>query len=72
MRLAEIYPTRPVVAYPGHREGKGIWGTWKLPRHVGGFHIWPLTEGGPPDLRESEVEELPKEFVALPAGPLRV
>lgn len=34
------------VFYKGYNEGKGIWGTWKLPGAIidldrGGFHIWP-------------------------------
>jgi hypothetical protein len=53
----KIYPTRPAVTYFGYREGKGIWGTWNLPGWEGGFHIWPLSEGGPPDLSERETEE---------------
>ena len=61
----KIYPTRPPVTYAGYREGKGIWGTWKLPTRDGGFHIWPLSEGGPPDLRKLEEEN--EEVVTLPA-----
>jgi hypothetical protein len=53
----KIYPTRSPVAYSGFREGKGIWGTWTLTQATGGFQIWPLTEGGPPDLRKLEEEE---------------
>jgi hypothetical protein len=56
----KIYPTHQ-VDYTGYREGKGIWGTWKIRKTTGGFHIWPLSEGGPPDLRklaEEEEEEL--------------
>lgn len=30
------------VDYRGFREGKGIWGTWRLTGATGGFHIWPL------------------------------
>ena len=65
----KIYPTH-AVRYFGYREGKGIWGTWNLPNYEGGFHIWPLTEGGSPDLRADEVEQ--EEVVALPVGPLRI
>ena len=53
----KIYPRTKAVAYQGYREGKGIWGTWTLPETKGGFHIWPLSEGGPPDLREMKEEE---------------
>ena len=40
------YVGRHSVDYKGFREGKGIWGTWTLPDGKGGFHIWPLSEGG--------------------------
>ena len=53
----KIYPTRPAVSYHGYREGKGIWGRWTLTNGKGGFHIWPLSEGPPPDLRKLEEEE---------------
>lgn len=34
------------VFYRGFREGKGIWGTWKITeRFHGGFHIWPKRAG---------------------------
>jgi hypothetical protein len=62
----KIYPTRLAVTYFGYREGKGIWGTWNLPNYEGGFHIWPLSEGGPPDLNKLEEEEENEEVVALP------
>jgi hypothetical protein len=68
----KLYPTRPAVAYSGYREGKGIWGTWSLPSYTGGFHIWPLTEGGPPDLRELEAEDESEELVTMPAAPIRL
>jgi len=70
----KIYPTRRPVAYEGYREGKGIWGRWKLPTTQGGFHIWPLTEGGPPDLRRLEEEEpveqvINEPLIAVPVTP---
>jgi hypothetical protein len=34
------------VDYQGFRENKGIWGTWKLDDISGGFHIWPIGQGG--------------------------
>lgn len=52
------YVGRHAVDYKGYREGKGIWGTWRLGFTKGGFHIWPLSEG--PALgvaEESEVEK---------------
>ena len=39
------------VFYQGYNEGRGIWGTWEIPKSEtsshwrGGFHIWP--EGMP-------------------------
>jgi hypothetical protein len=54
----KIYPTRSSVSYQGYREGKGIWGRWKLSTIEGGFHIWPLSEGAPPDLSRLEEEQL--------------
>jgi len=68
----KTYPTRPEVAYRGYREGKGIWGLWTLSNARGGFHIWPLTEGGPPDLRSREEEESltdPAPLIEVPATP---
>ncbi len=42
----KTYPGSHDVAYRGFREGKGIWGTWKLRSFShGGFHIWPKAEG---------------------------
>jgi hypothetical protein len=40
------YVGRHAVDYKGFREGKGIWGNWTLSVGRGGFHIWPLSEGG--------------------------
>ncbi len=62
----KIYPTRSPVAYEGYREGKGIWGRWKLTNARGGFHIWPLTEGGPPDLKRMEEEESLESVIEEP------
>ena len=67
----KIYPTRSAVAYQGFREGKGIWGRWTLTNAHGGFHIWPLTEGGPPDLRRMEEEEPLKIEESRPLVPLK-
>jgi hypothetical protein len=71
----KIYPTRQAVTYTGYREGKGIWGCWKLPTTQGGFHIWPLSEGGPPDLSKLEEEETRENvksnpLTSIPVGPL--
>jgi hypothetical protein len=66
----KIYPTRAAVDYQGYREGKGIWGRWKVQTATGGFHVWPLSEGGPPDLRQL-VEEEPLELVQ-PVEPVHI
>jgi len=63
----KIYQTHPPVTYFGYREGKGIWGTWDLPGAKGGFQIWPLSEGGPPDLRKLEEEEEQELVIVKPA-----
>jgi hypothetical protein len=52
------YVGRHAVDYQGYREGKGIWGNWKVEITKGGFHIWPLSEGAPTNAaKESEPEE---------------
>lgn len=66
------YPARHTVAYTGYREGKGIWGTWEVGGGTGGFLIWPLSEGGPPDLSKREQEEEMPEVVAMPISPVRI
>ena len=63
----KTYVGRHTVAYQGYRDGKGIWGTWSLNQIKGGFHIWPLKDGPPPDLREKEEE---KELVVAAPGTL--
>jgi hypothetical protein len=31
------------VYYRGFREGRGIWGTWRIPQKAhAGLHVWPL------------------------------
>jgi len=62
----KIYPTRPAVDYQGYREGKGIWGRWTLSNAKGGFHIWPLSDGAPPDLKKMEEEETYKNVQSPP------
>ena len=63
----KTYFGRHSVQYTGHREQKGIWGTWTLPGAKGGFHIWPIGDGTPLDELREEVE---KEF-PLDAPPIR-
>jgi hypothetical protein len=56
------YVGRHAVDYKGYREGKGIWGNWVVGAGKGGFHIWPLSEGGPVKAeKESEPEAKPVE-----------
>lgn len=56
------YVNRHAVDYKGYREGKGIWGNWRLEGGKGGFHIWPLSEGGPVEV---EKESKPEEKVSV-------
>ena len=54
------YVARHAVEYKGFREGKGIWGNWRLINATGGFHIWPLSEGAPQNIaKESDEQEKP-------------
>ena len=57
------YVGRHAVDYKGFREGKGIWGNWALTSGSGGFHIWPLSEGIPPESAE-EADEKPEPALA--------
>lgn len=60
------------VFYEGFREGKGIWGTWKISSLArGGFQIWPLgSEGGENEV-EQEEEEKPEEVPEVATSPYR-
>lgn len=62
----KTYVGRHTVSYRGFREGRGIWGTWNLPDCKGGFHIWPLTEGPPPEPLALEEEREQKLVQAKP------
>jgi hypothetical protein len=55
------------VYYRGFREGKGIWGVWKLGKSSGGFRIWPVQEGEGENEEEEREEPLPAEAV-VPRG----
>lgn len=58
----KTYPGSHDVFYRGFREGKGIWGTWEIGLLArGGFHIWPVGEGGGDALAEPQAEETPLE-----------
>jgi hypothetical protein len=56
-------PPREDVFYRGFREGKGIWGSWDLPKLTGGFHIWPLNHGG--ETKEMEAYTADEEVETL-------
>ncbi|HEV3143305.1 MAG TPA: hypothetical protein VGZ47_05400, partial [Gemmataceae bacterium] len=52
------------VYYLGFNEGKGIWGTWRIPDtpttpDKGGFHIWPEGMGDPTTPKLAEQAEPP-------------
>lgn len=48
------------VFYKGYREGKGIWGVWRIKTQSGGFHIWPIESG-------ELVADVEEEKITLPA-----
>ena len=63
------------VAYLGYNEGKGIWGTWDIPKDGlrGGFHIWPVAMGDPTGSHLKEEAEIPADseaetVEAIPVG----
>ena len=68
----KTYVGQHAVDYRGFREGKGIWGTWRIsPRSHGGFQIWPKQTGCGEEhaeavKQEKPVEEKVAEPVALP------
>ena len=62
---AKQYVGRHTVDYKGYRETKGIWGTWSITHSKGGFHIWPLGEGG--CLAGTEAEQTEPAKQAQPA-----
>ena len=51
------YHGQHAVDYTGFREGKGIWGTWRVWGGKGGFHIWPIGAGGDALERSEKAEE---------------
>jgi hypothetical protein len=43
VRWTKLYVGKHRVYYRGFREGKGIWGTWRMPgQKRAGFHVWPV------------------------------
>jgi hypothetical protein len=43
VRWTKCYVGKHRVYHRGFREGKGIWGTWRVPgQKRAGFHVWPL------------------------------
>jgi hypothetical protein len=66
----KTYLGRHSVEYYGHREGKGIWGTWNIRRARGGFQIWPIgSEPAFEDISEEEDSELPALLEITTTGP---
>lgn len=60
----KVYFRSHDVIYSGRRQGKGIWGTWKLPGGCeGGFHVWPLCEGADEGVPETNELEQPADAV---------
>ena len=62
----KTYPGSHDVYYRGFREGKGIWGTWKIGAGLwghGGFHIWPRGLGEGEGVSEAVGETVPVEAV---------
>lgn len=55
------------VDYRGARDGKGIWGTWRLDEYRGGFHLWPETDEKNAD-QLTRVEESSVPVEALVSG----
>ena len=65
---AKQYLGRHTVDYTGYREGKGIWGTWRIRGWSGGFHIWPVGSNSDDALSEAK-EETDTNPVAAPIPP---
>ena len=65
---AKAYVGMHAVHYQGFREGKGIWGTWRIPGdHSGGFMIWPKGIGDQIEEDERIGAEVPAEEAVIPA-----
>ena len=47
---------RTTFTTAGFARAKGIWGLWELPNESGGFHVWPLGQGGGEEDYESAEE----------------
>jgi hypothetical protein len=63
----KTYPGSHDVLYRGFREGRGIWGTWKiLPACAGGFMIWPKGMGE--ESQEKVYEEIQEPDPLLQAA----
>ena len=58
------------VFYQGYNEGKGIWGTWDIPKvWSGGFHIWPEGLADQSVERKTESEPRPASVSFDSAAP---
>ena len=65
----KIYVGAHDVFYQGFREGKGIWGTWKINiLGHGGFHIWPRGAGEGDAQSEAASQAKPVDAIASEAA----
>jgi hypothetical protein len=61
----KTYVGRHDVFYKGCRDNRGIWGTWQIRLSSrGGFHIWPLGQGGGEAERAEAEMDNPVDAVA--------
>lgn len=62
--MTKSYVGMHSVAYFGHGDENGIWGTWSIgPDFKGGFHIWISNGSQSENHAEDEVEELLQRIV---------
>jgi hypothetical protein len=61
VRWTKQYLGAHVVAYRGFREGRGIWGTWRIGALGEGFHVWPLGRAAVASAAERAAAPLPAE-----------
>jgi hypothetical protein len=65
VRWTKSYAGSHDVLYQGYRDGKGIWGTWRIDWETGGFHIWPKGLGSEAAV-ETEAEQPVPSVSAVP------
>jgi hypothetical protein len=76
-RWVKRYIGKHDVFYTGYNEGRGIWGVWDIPNHLGvawkgGFHIWPEGMADPSRPRLSAEADLPITVEKVAAEPVAV